>query len=290
MKVVRIAVLLFGSVVAASRAAETNKLPTMVTVDGIIYSNVTWRTVTPATVTIFHQTGVASIPLEKLSPELQQRFGYDPQKAAAYRAEEAAAAERRLADAQARERLRQQREAEAQESARQEQEAQEQKARDEQSREAFAAIQKANASVEVIPVVKVVSAISLLDTGNYLAQVALSNQTIICAHFDESGKRYLEEATRKYADWQAQQNSVGQQLQIAAQPGTIVLYGGRGAVRIPGGGYGLTYATGSSPAGPASSPPVAAVYAVREENSSCYSLKGSREAGQAEGIKLYVWQ
>ena len=67
---------------AAPGAVTSNALPASITIDGIVYSNVTWRMVTAATVTIFHQTGVASIPLEKLPPELQQRFGYQPQKTA----------------------------------------------------------------------------------------------------------------------------------------------------------------------------------------------------------------
>lgn len=76
---------------AAPVAVATNALPATITIDGITYSNVIWRTVTPATVTIFHQTGVASIPLEKLPPELQQRFEFDPHKAADYRAAEQSA-------------------------------------------------------------------------------------------------------------------------------------------------------------------------------------------------------
>jgi len=82
MNVSRLAVLLFAVAVVASHADETNLT---LTVDGITYSNVTFRTVTPATVNIFHKTGVATIPLEKLPLELQKRFGYDPQKAAGYR-------------------------------------------------------------------------------------------------------------------------------------------------------------------------------------------------------------
>jgi hypothetical protein len=86
--------------VASPTPAPAKPLPTTITVDNIIYSNVTWRTVTPATVSIFHATGVASIPLEKLPPELQERFGYDPQKAADYRAQELAAAEQAKAQSQ----------------------------------------------------------------------------------------------------------------------------------------------------------------------------------------------
>lgn len=288
MKAVRVAVLLLGLAVAASFAGETNTLPTTITVDGITYSNVTWRTVTPATVTIFHETGVASIPLEELPPELQQRFGYEPQKATAYRAQESVAIQQRMADIQARERLRQQREAEALEAARKQQEAQEELAREQQLANQRAS---ANNNVEVIQVFRVDGAINPLPTGGYVAQLALTNQTIVCAHFDEDGRRYLEDASRKYAEWNARQDPLEQQLQVAAQPGTIMLYGGKGGVRVLGGNYGLTYTTGGSPPPSAPGPqPVFAIFAVREQNSSCYFLKGSQEITQAGGSKWYSWQ
>ncbi len=51
------------------------------TVDGITYHNVRFVHPTPATVTIYHSTGVATIPLAKLPPELQKQFGYEPQAA-----------------------------------------------------------------------------------------------------------------------------------------------------------------------------------------------------------------
>jgi hypothetical protein len=288
MKAVRIGVLILVFSVATSFAAETNMLPTTITVDGITYSNVTWRTVTPATVSIFHQTGVASIPLEKLPPDLQQRFGYDPQKAAAYRAQESVVTQQRSIEMQAREQLREQREAEALEAERKLQEAQA-----ELAREQLAASQRANANnnVEMIQVFHVDGAINPLPTGGYVAELALTNQTIVCAHFGEDGRRYLEDASRKYAEWSAQQNSLEQQLQVAAQPGTIMLYGGKGGVRVLGGGYGLAYtAGGSPPASPPGPQPVFAIFAVREQNSTCYSLKGSREAGQSGGIKQYSWE
>ena len=84
MNAVRVVVLLLVCSVVVSFAAETNTLPTTITVDGFTYSNVTWRTVTPVTVSIMHATGAASIPLEKLPPELQKRFGYDPDRAGKY--------------------------------------------------------------------------------------------------------------------------------------------------------------------------------------------------------------
>jgi hypothetical protein len=86
MKVSRIAILLFATVVLAAKADETN-----LTIDGITYSNVVWRSATPATVSIFHKSGAASLPLEKLPKDLQERFGYDPQKAADYRTAQMAA-------------------------------------------------------------------------------------------------------------------------------------------------------------------------------------------------------
>ncbi len=89
MRILRVTILLSVFAVAVSFGDETNAPPTKITIDSVAYSNVTWGTVTPATVTIFYKTGIASIPLEKLPPDLQKRFGYDPQKAAAYRQEEA---------------------------------------------------------------------------------------------------------------------------------------------------------------------------------------------------------
>ncbi len=63
-------------------AAESNLT---LTVNGSTYSNCTFGAVTPATVKVFHASGIAVLPLAKLSPELQQRFGYDPKKVEANR-------------------------------------------------------------------------------------------------------------------------------------------------------------------------------------------------------------
>jgi hypothetical protein len=51
----------------------------------VTYSNVTWSTVTPASATLLHSGGVTTFPLETLPEELQKRFNYDPERAAAYR-------------------------------------------------------------------------------------------------------------------------------------------------------------------------------------------------------------
>lgn len=70
--------------IAAPSGVTSNALPATITINGVTYEDVRWGRLTPSTVTIFHRTGVAAISLEKLPPELQKRFGYDPQKAAAY--------------------------------------------------------------------------------------------------------------------------------------------------------------------------------------------------------------
>ena len=79
----KFAAAMLAAVLAAGtlRADEPNLV---LTVDGITYSNFTWGTVTPSSVSIIHKTGVARIPLELLPPDLKKRFGYDPEKARAY--------------------------------------------------------------------------------------------------------------------------------------------------------------------------------------------------------------
>jgi hypothetical protein len=102
----RLGILIFSLSVwfsqSASISAEeiaTNSATTNLTIDGVQYENVRWGRVTPATVTIFHKTGVASIPLGKLPPDLQKKFGYDPQKAAEWIKAEAQAEQQRAAAA-----------------------------------------------------------------------------------------------------------------------------------------------------------------------------------------------
>lgn len=97
MNALRIAILFCIFAVAVSFAEETNTLPATITVDGVTYENVRWGRVTPTTVSIFHKTGVASIPMEKLPPELQKQFRYDPKKAAEYQAAKVRAEQARRA-------------------------------------------------------------------------------------------------------------------------------------------------------------------------------------------------
>ncbi|MFT3829038.1 MAG: C1 family peptidase [Opitutaceae bacterium] len=51
-------------------------------VDGIVYRSAKVVAVSPSTVTIRHPGGIAQLSLRKLPPELQQRFGYDPDEEA----------------------------------------------------------------------------------------------------------------------------------------------------------------------------------------------------------------
>lgn len=80
-------ICLFAAAVAF--AADTNLT---ITVDGVTYRNVRFQSTNEVSVTLFHSTGVATIPLKKLSPELQRQLGYDPQRAALWEAAQQKAA------------------------------------------------------------------------------------------------------------------------------------------------------------------------------------------------------
>ena len=88
VKTILLVFVLFASLAYGD---ETNLT---LTIDGVTSRNVRFGRTTPAEVSIFHATGVATVPLEKLPRELQKRFGYDPQEAAEYRAAQQAAQHR----------------------------------------------------------------------------------------------------------------------------------------------------------------------------------------------------
>jgi len=279
MRGFRVAVLVSMFIAAASFAAETNTLPTTITVDGVTYSNIMWHNVTPATVSIMHATGAVSIPLDKLPPELQRQFGYDPKKAAEYRAAE------RSAEAARQEALRKLRAKEAAERQRQAQEdAEKQKqaaeAREKQAKVQLEAAQRLAARAESISMLCLVGRISPLSTNHYVAQLTLVDQTTVCVYFDESGKRYLEDADRVFGQWKTRHDAQEQHKRDEAQPRSQPVYiGGRlTSVLTPGSEYNYT----EQPA------PVTAVYGVREAN-SCYSLIGSQQITQTGGFKQYSW-
>ncbi|TLD70572.1 hypothetical protein FEM03_12705 [Phragmitibacter flavus] len=72
-------------------SAEENQNPVepsrfdISTLSGEIYKNSRLIKVTPADLTVMHDAGVAKIGFENLNPTWQQKFGYDPAKADAYR-------------------------------------------------------------------------------------------------------------------------------------------------------------------------------------------------------------
>lgn len=76
--------LLFSMAIVGNLPLHADETNSTLTVDGVTFSNVTFGTATPYAVSVRHEHGIASVPLEKLSPELQKRFGYDANKAAQY--------------------------------------------------------------------------------------------------------------------------------------------------------------------------------------------------------------
>lgn len=70
---------------APAKLVAGSKLPSL-TVGTVAYQNITIRSVSPRSVMITHDGGMKSLLLRDLSPELQQRFGYNPE---ADRAQEA---------------------------------------------------------------------------------------------------------------------------------------------------------------------------------------------------------
>lgn len=53
-------------------------LPTLQTTDAASYQSVVLREVTPTEVAFSHSAGAARVPLDKLTPDLQRKFLYDP--------------------------------------------------------------------------------------------------------------------------------------------------------------------------------------------------------------------
>jgi hypothetical protein len=89
--IMRSILLIYLVMFTAAFGADTNLT---LTVDGVTYNDVRFGLITPVSVSIIHSTGVVSIPLTKLPPELQRQFGYNPQKAAEWQAAQQKAAAR----------------------------------------------------------------------------------------------------------------------------------------------------------------------------------------------------
>jgi hypothetical protein len=84
-------VMLTGAAVAQSSVTNAT-----LTAGGVTYTNAVFVRVNPWAATYKHNTGIASIPLAQLPAELQQKFGFDPVKAAQYRGMDNAAQQRYL--------------------------------------------------------------------------------------------------------------------------------------------------------------------------------------------------
>lgn len=274
MNAICVAVLLLVSAVAVSFAGQTNTLPSTITVDGITYSNVTWRTVTSATVSIFHETGVASIPLEKLPPELQKRFGYDPQKAADYRRAEAVAQTQRvekIAEAQAaRKTLEQQQALEQEELAGQSQQ------------------QPANQISSSPPVQLQFSTVQFQPASNGVSRaiLALASGEKVSVFVDASSETFLDRCLAQHASWQQQVASAEQARQNNAQPHSTPLW-------VNGPNFGgpptlINVLTPGSDTSYSIPMPSFTVYAVQID-SSTYRLIGIHRTVRMGGSEEYSW-
>jgi hypothetical protein len=67
----------------AAQVSEKN--PNLTTTDGKTYDAVTVTKVEPDGIKIIHESGVAKVPFEKLSVEIQKQYGFDPEKAEKFR-------------------------------------------------------------------------------------------------------------------------------------------------------------------------------------------------------------
>ncbi len=75
---------LLGGLLATAPALAQNVGSTLAVLEaeGVVYRDAKVVAVSPSTVTIRHPGGICQLPLRKLSPELQQQFGYDPEEEA----------------------------------------------------------------------------------------------------------------------------------------------------------------------------------------------------------------
>ena len=104
---------LVGLMVLTLARGDSNSFPSILTIEGATYSNVTLLRHTPATFTIRHATGIATLPIADLDTNLRAQFGYDPDKADQFSRAESEAEKRSEANARAtREHLAEQRAAE----------------------------------------------------------------------------------------------------------------------------------------------------------------------------------
>jgi hypothetical protein len=91
MKAARVLALL-GALAITARADDTL---TFETIEGHQYKNVTLSRVEPSGIQVLTDDGIDRVPFRSLPPDLQKRFGFDPQTAAKYEAAMAQASHQR---------------------------------------------------------------------------------------------------------------------------------------------------------------------------------------------------
>ena len=239
----------------------------IVPVDGAIYSNVTWGTVTPATVTLFHATGVATVPLENLPRDLQQRFGYDAEKARAYRESVQKAEFARWEAWQ-----------------KQQAERRAQQAREDAERQAMLAQRSTEMNTRPTPVTELrfVSVANRVPLGPevYRAVLVGADGNGVTVRFDGSGRRFLDAAM----DVQEQIQAMNEQRRNQAEAARGINYSSAIVV--------TPYSTTVKESPPLSytklDPKVFTVYAIRMNNGT-YRLIGSQRDPQREGAAGISW-
>ena len=75
---------LTNSISVTTNALAPTSAPLTLIIGGEKYENVRFGQTTPSTVKIFHSSGIMTVPIVKLPPEIQKQLGYDPQVAAQY--------------------------------------------------------------------------------------------------------------------------------------------------------------------------------------------------------------
>jgi len=84
--VVLLAGLVFGETnTPATPPSPLDNRVIITTVSGVTYSNCTVRRVEPDGINVFYSKGIAKIPFTDLPESYREKYGYDPEKATAYR-------------------------------------------------------------------------------------------------------------------------------------------------------------------------------------------------------------
>jgi hypothetical protein len=280
-------------------AVMASELPSTLTIEDETYENIRWGAVTPGSVTIHHRTGVATLPLEQLPEPLQKRFGYDPQKAAAWRAaqqqrveqQRQVAEEQRARDAAAeRERLRIQQELAARRPAAPPAPAGagSPAAPGSSSGETTVMMTPRPSATVVMLRFFQVREIQQTGPGQYRGSVTIKGDVPVCVLVDEQGKNFLESARKQRAGWEQRGRKSGGGSEEKAKKETPPL-----KYQTHGFGPTITYGPvvrirpAESQSQSANAEPEFIVYAMPAEG-ACLKLVGSHEAISA-GMRTYRW-